>query len=187
MVCGGIDFPIHGTSQKSCYSLQENGTWKEDEKAKLVRGKENYISGSVVINNQLFIPESEGDILKAGYLNFEMVEPSKETVTLKPYNKYGTFSQFKESCLVKWDANTIMLIGVNGGEKETFFINMGNKTLTVGPKLMEGRIQHACNEMTINGESHIIVSGGYGVKSTEILSKSSFGKGWQKRKKLNIT
>ena len=83
-----------------------------------------------------------------------------------------------------------MLIGVGGSRKATLFLNindMENKTITEGPKLMQGRNNHACNEMTINGESHIIVSGGYGVKSTEILSKSSFGKGWQKRKKLNIT
>ena len=99
--------------------------------------------------------------------------------------EWGKFEEYGQACIVNWDANTIMLIGVEF--EKTFFINMGNKTLTVGPKLMEGRIQHACNEMTINGESHIIVSGGYGVKSTEILSKSSFGKGWQKGKKLNIT
>jgi len=176
MVCGGFD---GSHFQKSCYSLQENGAWKEDEKAKLVRGKESHISGSVVINNQIFIPEYEGHIRGYGYLNFEIVVPSKETVTLKPYNKYGT-EGIQKSCIVKWDANTIMLIGVNSLEKETFFINMGNQTLTEGPNLMEGRRSHACHEMTINGEPHIIVSGGYGVKSTEILSKSSFGKGWQK-------
>ena len=187
MVCGG--HPMDGSYfQKSCYNLQENGAWKEDEKAKLVRRKQNRISGSVVINNQLFIPEYE-EVGWKGYLNFEMAVPGKETVTLKPYNKYGPFHDFKESCIVKWDANTIMLIGVK--YKETLFINMGNQTVTEGPKLMTRRYKHACNEMTINGEPHIIVNGGslYGLplKSTEILAKSSVGKGWQKGNKFTIT
>ena len=98
-------------------------------------------------------------------------------------------------------ANTIMLIGVNSMMKETFFINMGNNTVTPGPKLIEGRQYHACHEMTVDRESYIVVTGGtrlsrqtgwpgwnrIRIKSTEILSKSSFGKGWQKGKKLNIT
>ena len=192
MVCGGKDmhdkYELEGTFQTSCYTLQDNGTWKEDEKAKLVRGKRNQISGSVVINNQLFIPEfGGGKYAFLNHLNFEIVEPSKQPNTLQPMNIWGRLrGGSKNACIVKWDANTIMLIGVNW--KETLFINMGNQTVTGGPKLMHGRDNHACNEMTVKGESYFIVTGGYGSqKSTEILAKSSFGKGWQKGKKLNIT
>ena len=193
MVCGGW---YSGTFKKSCYNLEENGVWKGDEKAKLIRGKDNGISGSVVIKDQLFIPES---IAKSGstsswYLNFEMVEPGKKQKALEPMNKWGLFSISSttlKSCIVKWDDNTIMLIGMGASKKETFFINMGNQTITEGPKLMEGRSSHACHEMTINGEPHIIVNGGSGsglpLKSTEILAKSSVGKGWQKGNKFTIT
>ena len=192
MVCGGWS---SGTFKKSCYNLEENGVWKEDEKAKLVRGKQNQISGNVVIKDQLFIPES---IAKSGsdsswYLNFEMVEPGKKQKALEPMNKWGLFSIISttlKSCIVKWDDNTIMLIGMGASKKETFFINMGNKTVTPGPKLLKGRSDHRCNEMTVNGEEFVIVTGGRGLsplKSTEILAKSSFGKGWQAGKKLNIT
>ena len=145
VVCGGWLF----TFKKSCYALQENGTWKEDEKAKLVRGKRNRISGSAVINNTLFIPEILGDGDVDVYLNFEMAGPSKKPMTLKPFNRYGPFYHLKESCIVNWDANTIMLIGVNSWKKETFFINMGNQTVTEGPKLMEGRYHHACHKMDL--------------------------------------
>ena len=196
MVCGGWS---SGTFKKSCYNLEENGVWKEDEKAKLVRGRQNYISGSVVIKDQLFIPES---IKKSGptsswYLNFEMVEPGKKQKALQPINKWGLFHKLsdKNSCIVKWDNNTIMLIGMGASKKETFFINMGNKTVTPGPKLLKGRQSHGCSEMTVNGEEFVVVTGGKGqvadkisyIKSTEILPKSSFGKGWQAGKKLNIT
>ena len=78
MICGGTD---GRTFQKSCYTLQDNGAWKEDEKAKLGRGKHNQISGSVVIKNQLFIPEYVGNLFE-GYLNFEMAVPSKEPMGL---------------------------------------------------------------------------------------------------------
>ena len=189
MVCGGWS---SGTFKKSCYNLEENGVWKEDEKAKLVRGKHNQISGSVVIKNQLFIPEYVGlnGSSKMGYLYFEMVEPGKEPITLQPFtapfNRYGIFTGIKMSCIVKWDDNTIMLIGANFG-RETLFINMKFKSVRKGPNLIEETMNPACHEMIINGEPHIIVTGGESAKSTQILYKFSFWKGWQKGKKLNIT
>ena len=196
MICGGWS---GGTDQKACYVLQEYGAWKEDEEAKLTRGKQNLISGSVVIKDQLVIPEFTKDSTGMGsskedYLNFEMVMADRKSKTLQPMNKWGHVDKdsSRQSCIVKWDANTIMLIGANSGGKdtdrrETFFINMGNETRTPGPKLMQGRFHHACNQMTVDGDSFVIVTGGYPHYSTEILSKSSFGKGWQKGKKLNIT
>ena len=69
MVCGGSD--VFGRIfQKSCYTLQTNGTWKDDEKATLSRGKQNQISGSVVINNQLYIPEYVGQQKSSKQLAF---------------------------------------------------------------------------------------------------------------------
>ena len=230
MVCGGSD-AFGQTFQKSCYTLQTNGTWKEDEEATLSRGKQNQISGSVVINNQLYIPEYVGQQkssfvpsglptetlinmfgtfwYKKAYLNFEMAAPNTAPNTLQSLNSWGIFNlthrnfDNKYSCIVKWDANTIMLIGANSGWKDTYFINMGNKTVTRGPQLMQGRIAHACQEITVNNqytqksESFIVVTGGhsqsgypYHLNSTEILPKSPynhfFGKGWLKGKKLNI-
>ena len=198
MVCGGTDGKDLDIFEKACYTLQENGgAWKEDKTATLIREKQNFISGSVVSQNKLFIPEFVG---KKGtyskHLNFEMVAPNKKSETLKPMNIWGHLKSYKtytESCIVNWDANTLMLIGGQESQvyppywKDTFFINMGNKTVTPGPKLMERRSEHACHEMTVKGESFIIVTGGYGqsgwLKSTEFLSKSSLGKGWQKGNK----
>ena len=181
MVCGGKEFD---TYQKACYTLQENGAWKEDKTATLIRGKQNLISGSVVLKNKLFVPElvNKGGVFS--YLNFEMVAPKKKSETLQPMNKWEKVRYSdNQFCIVSWDVDTIMVIGVKNWRKETFFINMGNKTVTPGPELMEGRSEHACHEMTVKGESFIIVTGGWGKsaeKSTEILSKSSIGKGWQK-------
>ena len=187
MFCGGtVDFGK--IFHKSCYILQENGAWKEDKKAKLIRGKQSYISGSVVIKDQLFIPEI---VKKNGrnFLNFEMVAPNKRSETLQQLNNWGRFVNAEASCVVNWDANTIMLIGVNLERKGTFFINMGNKTVTPGPDLIERRTFHACHEMTVQSESFIIVTGGTFWKDkrqTEILSKSSFEKGWQRGKNVNV-
>ena len=199
MVCGGSD-AFGRTFQKSCYTLLTNGTWKEDEEATLSRGKQNQISGSVVINNQLYVPEYVGvgkasvsGRYKKGYLNFEIAAPNTAPKTLK-FEKLWGFFDIYGSCIVKWDTNTIMLIGVNeGSNAATFFINIEKKTVTPGPQLKHGRSGHACNEMTINGKSYIIVIGGFRAQSgilmpTEILPKSSFGKGgWQLGNKLNIT
>lgn len=192
MVCGGAgiwESIAHMDFQKNCYILQENGAWKEDEVAKLIRGKENFISGSVVIKDQLFIPEFIKSSTKGySYLNFEMVAPSKYTRTLQDINKWGQFVDDKntKTCIVNWDANTIMLIGADsqhtGKNKETLFINIGNKTVTPGPQLKHGRYGIACHEMSVNGESYVVVTGGG--KSTEILPKSSFGNGWQRGKML---
>ena len=230
MVCGGSSDSVsshhYKTSQKSCYTLQTNGTWKEDKNAALIRGKQNQISGSVVINNQLYIPEYVGQQkssfvpsgspietliglfgsfwYKKAYLNFEMAAPNTAPNTLQSLNSWGIFNlthrnfDNKYSCIVKWDANTIMLIGANSGGKDTYFINLGNKTVTPGPQLMQGRYKHACNELTVNNlytqksESFIVVTGGVTedllpsgpyLKSTEILPKSPynhyFGK-WMK-------
>ena len=215
MVCGGTQTDNYIKNiQKSCYTLQENGAWKEDEKATLIRGKQNQITGSVVINDQLFIPEYVGAGKKSvfgyekSYLNFEKAAPKTNITILQPLNSWGFFEgrnlfTNKFSCIVKWDANTIMLIGANSEWKDTYFINMGNKTVTRGPQLMQGRIDHACQEITVNNlytqksESFIVVTGGhsqsgypYYLNSTEILPKSPynhfFGKGWLKGKKLNI-
>ena len=180
-VCGGKD--TTNTFHTACYTLQENGAWTEDETATLIRGKQNAISGSVVLGNKLYVPEfvTEND---NDYLNFEMVAPNTASETLQPMNDWGHFENYDEACIVRWDDNTIMLIGVNTWRpEETFFIHMGNQTVTQGPTLMEKRIFHACHEITVQGEEFIIVTGGWGesevLKSTEILAKSSFGNGWQ--------
>ena len=204
MVCGGTAKWTGHTFQKSCFTLQGNGAWKEDKKAELTRGKDNRISGSVVIKDGLLIPEYVGvgkkdkfGMYEKGYLNFEIAAPNNPSITPQSLNSLGFFEMIpnfyynKLSCIVKWDANTIMLIGVNEGTKATFFINTGNKTVTPGPELLQERENHACNELNVHGESFIVVTGGvsqYGVglKSTEILPKASFGKGWQKGKNTNI-
>ena len=184
MICSGTAPWTGQTYQRSCYTLQENGTWKEEEVAKLRRRKENRISGSVVIKDQLLIPVYVGTLFKKkGDLMFEMAVPNKPTNTLKwLYVDMSRFLHNELSCIVKWDADTIMLIGVNEGGKGTFFINYGKKTVTPGPELMKGRKFHACHEMSMNGESYVVVTGGG--ESTEILPKSSFGNGWQRGKKL---
>ena len=202
MVCGGTAKWTGHTFQKSCFTLQVNGAWKEDKKAELTRGKDNRISGSVVIKDGLLIPEYVGvgkqdmfGMYEKGYLNFEIAAPNVASYTPQSLNSLGFFDMMpkffhnKLSCIVKWDADTIMLIGVNEGGKGTFFINYGKKTVTPGPELMQGRFWHACHEMTVQGESFIVVTGGAWLSSTstEILPKSSFGQGWQKGKNMNIT
>ena len=205
MVCGGSDDYLGLTFQKSCHTLEGNGTWKEDKKATLSRGKQNQISGSVVIKNQLYIPEYVGigkkdkyGMYTKAYLNFEMAAPNTASKTLQSLNSWGIFEDIysnQHSCIVKWDANTIMLIGANSQKRETYFINMEYKTVTPGPKLRQGRMHHACNELTLNGETFIVVTGGGSssgyLKSTEMLAKSIhsywYGKGWRRGQKLHIT
>ena len=185
MVCGGLSYVR--IPQKNCYTLQGNGAWKEVEEARLYRKEQYGNSRSVVINDQLFIPQVSK---KPFMMNYEMVAPNKKSWGFiggsKSWEKvvpylYGT-------CIVKWNADTILLIGASSDRKATFFINMKYNIITPGPKLTNGRIHHACHEITVKGKSFIVVTGGYGrfEKSTEMLPKSSPGKGWQKGKTLKI-
>ena len=185
MVCGGGTKT--GSWEKNCYTLQGNGAWKEVEEARLYRKGQYGISRSVVINDQLFIPQVSK---KPFMMNYEMVAPNKKSWGFiggsKSWEKvvpylYGT-------CIVKWDANIIMLIGASSDRKATFFINMKYNIITPGPKLTNGRNYHACHEITVKGKSFIVVTGGFGrfEKSTEMLPKSSPGKDWQKGKTLKI-
>ena len=187
MVCGGLSTKT-GSWEKNCYTLQGNGAWKEVEEARLYRKGQYGISRSVVINDQLFIAQVSK---KPFMMNYEMVAPNNKSWGYigggsgswekVPSPLYGT-------CIVKWDANIIMLIGASSDRKATFFINMKYNIITPGPKLTNGRIHHACHEITVKGKSFIVVTGGYGrfEKSTEMLPKSSPGKGWQKGKTLKI-
>ena len=109
MVCGGSG-GLGGSGrswQKNCYTLQENGAWKEVEEARLYRKEQYGNSRSVVINDQLFIAQVSK---KPFMMNYEMVAPNKKSWGFiggsKSWEKavpylYGT-------CIVKWDANIIM-------------------------------------------------------------------------------
>ena len=89
-----------------------------------------------------------------------------------------------QSCMVKWDENTFLVIGgyaqYNGGgyRRDTYFVHLNNNTVTNGPSLQNGRQNHACQNMIVNDQEYVVVTGG-GLMSTEVLSKSSYENGWK--------
>ena len=177
LICGGSGYSGYF---KACYTLLENGSWKEDKVANLNTGRHSAAYGSVVINDQLVLAGGEysfdGDTI-------ELVSPNTRSRTLSVKLPVAVSS----SCIVEWDENSFMLIGGYGSSRkrrETYIIDTVRNTITNGPNLKTGRYDHGCEKIDVNGESFIVVSGGYGVRSTEVLSVTNNRNGWQNGKNL---
>ena len=173
-VCGGYT----SSYSNACYTLQENGAWKQDRTASLNTARFYAASGSVIMSNQLVIAGGHN----GNYLSsIELVSPNARTTTLPRGLPFG----LAYSCIVPWDANTFMVIGgysSSGYSRETYFITPSNKTVTNGPKLQNARYHVACHDMIVNEEEFIIVIGGHGSgtkKTIEVLSKARVGDGWK--------
>ena len=176
IICGGSLGGRSGVSQTSCYSLKEDGEWKDE--ANLNTARRSASTGTVIINNKLVIAGGYNGVDLA---TIEVVAPNTETVTLPiklPVAMHG-------ACIVPWDTNTFMVIGGHDGSqrKQTLFIHMGNNSYTEGPNLLIARHSHACHTFHVNGEDFIIVAGGEGAyRSTEFLPKANYASGWKKSK-----
>ena len=181
LICGGIHSRV---SQKSCYSLKEDGTWKLESNLNTTR--QYAANGEVIMNNKMVIA---GGFNPHKLATIEVVEPNTRPRTLPirlPVAMLG-------SCIVPWDTNTFLIIGGSDGSgadglglrRQTHFINMANNTYTNGPNLLIARSMFACHTMQVNDEDFIIVAGGSGVgaqKSTEYLQKANYGSGWKRSK-----
>ena len=169
-VCNG------GHYDTGCYALQQSGSWQKDPYATRRAGEVNTAIGSVVLHNKLVIAGGHNG---RNLATIKVASPNNRTTTLRVGLRVGTHA----ACIVPWDANTFMVIGgyTNGGRTaNTYFVDMNTNRLTNGPSLIRARYYHACNEIIVNGESFIIVAGGYGAfTSTEYLSKSSKGNRWK--------
>merc|ERR1711862_430863 len=68
-----------------------------------------------------------------------------------------------------------------GKRRETYIIDTVRNTITNGPDLKMKRFAHGCEKINVNGESFILVSGGYCAStSTEVLSVANYRNGgWQ--------
>ena len=93
-ICGG--WSTSGTS-KACYTLLENGSWKEDKVAALNTARWKAAHGSLVINDQLLVAGGEDS---SRILNtIELVSPNTRSRTLSVKLPVGVSS----SCIVEWD------------------------------------------------------------------------------------
>ena len=177
MVCGGSTIDIQDKS-KACFTLQENGEWKE-ESVVLDEARSFAATGSVIMNDKLVLAGGRGLGYGTSFSSIELVALNRSTTLPMelPIKLYG-------SCIVKWDENSFLIIGgyapfSGGGYRgDTYFVHLNNDTVTNGPSLQNGRHDHACHEMILNDQEYIVVTGG-GLYSTEILSKSSYENGWK--------
>ena len=200
MICGGrFRFTrFEKRLSQACYTLQEDGSWKEDG-ATLSKGRMWYGSGSVVLNNELVI--ARGWDLNSFSKSIEVVGGRKTKA--RTLDNIELPIETFNSCIVPWNADTFMVIGGNpykygGGDlppksqKRTYFVDIKKKTVTNGPDLNNARYRHGCSEMIVDGEEFIVVTGGHGPKesvhkSTEYLSKASFKTdGWQEGTDLPV-
>ena len=175
LICGGYWSGTYDT----CYTLEENGRWKEDQLASLNTPRRD--AASLTMDDKLVVAGGwdESNRLKT----IELVSPNTTSMIL-PYELPVALS-FRP-CAVSWNSDTFMLIGGasdHGKEERTYFIDMGNNTVMDGPNLQFRRRNLACQEMIVNGSSFIVVAGGWNetgrMQSTEVLSKSSVEDGWQ--------
>ena len=174
IICGGIS----GSFQKSCYSLNEDGSWKDE--ADLNEAKMSASTGSVTIDNKMVIAGGHnGGDLKT----IEVVAPNTQSEILPiklPVAHHGL-------CIVSWDTNTFMVIGGSGGRTRTFLIHTANNSYTEGPNLQIGHHWTGCNTITVNGQDYIIVAGGSGAAgSTEYISKANYASGWKRSKNRTV-
>ena len=89
-------------------------------------------------------------------------------------------------CMVQVDAQTIYIIGgdegnlVNIGRNLTWKVDPTNNfKMEPGPSLIEGRREHACATMQVNGRIFIVAAGGRKKSSVELLDTSSPEEGWK--------
>ena len=176
IICGG------GT--KSCYSLKEDGTWKDEADLNEARG--NAARGNAIMNNKLVIAggiNGNGNRLKT----IEVVAPNTKSETLPIVLPVGISGS---PCIVPWDATTFMIIGghnENGYSNQTYFVNMATNTSSPGPSLQYARTSIGCHILKVQGSTFIIAAGGYnggGKRTTEYLAKVDLDSGWRKSKNL---
>ena len=171
IICGG---GIGDNSQASCYSLKEDGAWKDE--ADLIAARRSASTGSVIIKNKLVIA---GGYDEGNLDTIEVVAPNAKSQTLTINLPVAMHAP----CIVPWDIDTFMVIGGNW-RIQTLFIHTSNNSYTEGPKLLKGRHWTGCNTIDINGEDYIVVAGSEGAssKSTEVLQKANFASGWKESK-----
>ena len=176
IVCGGYSYTTNSYS-KDCYTLTGSGKWHKDGIATLNTFTRFAASGALVMNDKHVIT---GGTWNGTYLSsIVLVSPNASSRILPIRLRNGMYG----SCHVLWDDNTILVIGGTTRNKyymrETYFIHMGNNTIEDGPNLTLGRYHHGCQEMIIDDQDCIVVTGGYGaLNSTEILVKSNLTNGW---------
>ena len=163
-------------SEPSCYMMQyeDDPEWRKYDA--MIEERSGAASGSVVLNNQLVMVGGQVGVSASG---IELVSP--ETGTRKLKTKLP-IDDLIGACMVPWDTNSIMVIGGYHNGKSmgrTYIIDTVEDNWSGYPSLKVPRYNHACQELTVNGESYIVVVGGKGVQSTEFLSKSNYEKGWK--------
>ena len=112
-ICSGFT----GNHTKACHVLQQNGTWTQSVSI----NAERYLpaSGSIIWNNQLVLAGGSADDAKH---SIELASPSTGSTTLP----IRVSSSMYASCIVKWDANTVMVIT---SDRNTYFINLTTNTV----------------------------------------------------------
>ena len=77
-VCGGL----YSSYSNACYTLQENGAWKQDRTASLNTARYYAASGSVIMRNQLVIAGGHN----GKYLSsIELASPNARTTRIETY------------------------------------------------------------------------------------------------------
>ena len=188
-ICGGRAYD-DWTFSHDCFQLTEAGSWVTDQSATLTTGRSLAGIGTVVLNNNLVISGGHNGI-DYWLASIEMLSPNTTAQTLIVQLTTGLYGH----CQVPWDSETFFVIGGNGKggdnpKRETYFINVKTNQRTNGPILNIPRYLHSCGELEVNGNTYIIVSGGYkdyDLRSTEVLDKSNVGQGWEKGKSLKFS
>ena len=187
-ICGGYGFiKDDWTFSNDCYQLTEAGSWAKDQRATLTTPRAYAGYSSVVLDNNLVLTGG----INWGYdrlTSIEMMSPNTTAKTISVHLPTG----FRGHCPVPWDYGTFLVIGGYGNayRDESYFINVKTNQRTNGPSLNTPRSAHACAELQLNGNTYIVVTGGYDntvqLKPTEILDKSNVGQGWQQGKNLKF-
>ena len=120
------------------------------------------------MKNQLVVVGGSGG---SGQRTIEVLSPT----TISRKLDVELHENLPAPCVVPWDEDTLIVISKSS---KTYFINMVTNKLSNGPTMQSVRGDaRACNEMTVNGETFIVVAKG---TKTEVLSKSSKSNRWMR-------
>jgi hypothetical protein len=166
ILCGGSQ---NQYSFNKCYSL-ENNEWVA---LASMSSKRIGASAAQLKDGKLLVTAGK-DVSESSLNSAEMLtkEGWESNIPNLPVTIYG-------HCLVTVNSTTVLAIGgrQNGQTSgKTFFFTFGEGSWTEGPELKNKRDSHSCGKIRKNKDSQemsIIVAGGWGLSSVEILDVGS--------------
>ena len=175
IICGGEKMPKSTDKRYDrCYTL-EDLDWKQMKPSTLANKRKNAGNGNIVINDQYFLVS--GGIVHhggGGIIKDQELVPLDGNIISSSLNSPSYFGH----CNIQLTKTTILITGgIQTWPKyssRTWFQNFETMKQEDGPEMNADRQQHACGKLKINGDTVLVVAGGFSKDPTEKLVSTEF-------------